>query len=92
MMDDAERELFAKAVVGGDIGLFRDALQEDPRTAVSVWFEAQGAANRVSDALAMLVPLERVPGIGIDPVFGRVTLGDVDDDTRAVVRRADQFV
>jgi hypothetical protein len=71
-MDDAERELYGKAIASGDVNLLRDALPEDPRTAVSVWFEAQGAANTVSEALTLLVPLEREVGVGIDPAFGRV--------------------
>ena len=87
-MDTTERELFAKAVQSGDVGLFRDALPEDPRTAVSVWFEAQGATNAESDALALLVPMEREVGVGIDPAFGRVTVGSLDAAALAAGRRA----
>ena len=89
MMDAAERELFAKAVQGGDVALLRDALPEDPRTAVTVWFETQGAANTVSDALEAVVgaPLARALG-GIDPAFGRVTFGALPDDALAAGRRA----
>jgi alkylation response protein AidB-like acyl-CoA dehydrogenase len=88
MMDAAERELFAKAIAGGDVALFGDALAEDARTAVSVWFEAQGANNTVSDALALLVPLDREVGVGIDPAFGRVRVGDAPEQAVALARRA----
>ncbi|HVV37924.1 MAG TPA: acyl-CoA dehydrogenase family protein [Acidimicrobiales bacterium] len=91
-MDDAERELYAKAVAAalpaGDVSLLRDALSEDATTAVAVWFELQGATNTVTDALAVLVPLQREVGVGIDPAFGRVTIGDATDEVIAQARRA----
>jgi alkylation response protein AidB-like acyl-CoA dehydrogenase len=51
-MNDAERELFAKSVRGGsyeDLG-FPDALADDARSAVSVFFDIQGQTNGASPA------------------------------------------
>ena len=91
-MDAAERELFAKAVEAalptGDVSLLRDALEDDPTTAIAVWFEIQGVTNAVTNALEVLTPLARATDVGIDPEFGRVTLPPLDDATLAVVRRA----
>lgn len=62
MMDRDERALFVQAVAGaialGDDGLeaigWSDALDEDPRAAIAVWFEAQGLVNGTSGALDLL--------------------------------------
>jgi alkylation response protein AidB-like acyl-CoA dehydrogenase len=92
MMDDAERELYGRAVATalptGDVSLLRDALTEDPVAAVALWFEVQGATNAVTDALAVLIPLRREVGVGIDAEFGRVTIGDATDEAIAQARRA----
>jgi len=91
-MDDAERDLYGKAVAAalptGDVSLLRDALTEDPVAAVALWFEIQGATNAVTDALGELIPLRREVGVGIDPEFGRVTIGDATDEAVAQARRA----
>jgi hypothetical protein len=93
-MDASELELYAKAAHAalptGDVSLLRDALVEDPTSAmpIALWFELQGATNAVTDALALLVPITREVGVGIDPEFGRVTIGDASDDDVAVARRA----
>lgn len=98
MMDASERELFAKviatAVVRGDAGLhevgWRDAFAADPHAAVATWFEAQGAANAVSDALAIVVGagFVREAGGGLDPSFGRVRIDGASDESVAAGRRA----
>ena len=92
MMDDAERELYGRAVAAalptGDVSLLRDAVSDDPVAAVALWFEIQGATNAVTDALAVLIPLRREVGVGIDPEFGRVTIGDATDEAVALARRA----
>jgi acyl-CoA dehydrogenase-like protein len=94
MMDDAERELFAKAAFAalptGDVSLLRDALADDPTSAMAIalWFELQGATNTVTEALALLLPLQREVGVGIDPAFGRITVGEASDETIALARRA----
>lgn len=58
MMDRDEHELFLKAVAAavakGDVSLFADALEADPRLAIGAWFEATGAANVASDALTLI--------------------------------------
>ena len=91
-MDAAERELYARAVhaalTTGDVSLLRDALDDDATSAVALWFELQGATNAVTDALGLLIPLSREVGVGIDPDFGRVTIGDASDDAVAGARRA----
>ena len=78
MMDRDERELFSQTVreaVGGGGDLdpvleqvgFADALAEDERTAVGVWFDAQGAVCGTSTAL-LLTTGSVVPPLGsMDP-------------------------
>jgi hypothetical protein len=73
-MDAGERELFAKAigevVVSGDVdaGLaavgWDDALEVDPRTAVSVLFEAQGRAGARSRAIELVLGSDVLPALG----------------------------
>lgn len=82
MMDPDERALFVQAVAGaialGDDGLeaigWSDALAEDPRAAISVWFEAQGLVNGTSEAL-QLVMLRNEDRHGTSQVvWGRLAL------------------
>jgi hypothetical protein len=80
-MDQAERELMASSVARAvadeahdlDEALAKlgwgDALAVDPRSAITVLFEAQGAANRTSAALEQVL----VGALGADPtVIGAV--------------------
>jgi hypothetical protein len=56
-MNSDERELFAKSVRGSayeDLG-FPDALADDPRSAVSIFFDIQGRTNTNSPALDCVV-------------------------------------
>lgn len=78
-MDPAEQELFAGSIgraVGAHAGADLDAeleavgwtqaLAADPRTAVSVLFEAQGAAGVTSSALGLVL----AAGLGLEPSAG----------------------
>ena len=91
-MDTAERELYARSVFAalptGEVSLLREAVVDDPIAAIALWFELQGATNAVTDALAVLAPMQREVGVGIDPEFGRVTFPTLDETTLAAVRRA----
>jgi alkylation response protein AidB-like acyl-CoA dehydrogenase len=56
-MNEEERELFAKSVRGSafaDLG-FPDALADDGRAAVSIFFDTQGRANTTSPALDCVI-------------------------------------
>jgi hypothetical protein len=83
MMDADERQLFADALVGAldgaadiDAALARlgwdEALQDDPRVAVSVLFEWQGRAAASSGALhaVMGAALGRAPAAVVLPMLG----------------------
>lgn len=75
-MDPADLELFTRSVraacehsARGDVDAalaelgWRDALDDDPRAAVSVLFEAQGETNATSSALAWVLGTDVLPPI-----------------------------
>jgi hypothetical protein len=102
-MDGEERELFEKALrhaaanrtgealdaALGELG-WRDALAADARTAVSLLFELQGAANATSSALddVVLADLDAAPipaaGVVLPPLGGCDAPGRVEGEGLAV--------